>query len=60
MEDYSRFLSVYANVPVKLRTGIIAVVDDIPYTWNTAYTEISGGTELGRQIYQKLIDMEII
>lgn len=60
MEDYSKFLNIYANIPKSLRSGIIAVVDGDPYTWYTAYYEISNGTELGQKIYQKLIDTEII
>ena len=58
--DYSRFLNIYANLPQKLRNGIIAVIDDTPYTWNSTYIEIINNTNLGKKIYQKLIDMEII
>ena len=60
MEDYSRFQKVFANVPEKLRDGIVAVIDDKPYTWNAAYVEIKNGTELGRKIYEQLMEMEII
>ena len=60
MDDYSRFLKIYANLPAKLREGIIAVVDDEPYTWNSSYLEIVANTDLGKKIYQQLIDMEII
>ena len=60
MNDYSRFLNVYANVPDKLRNGIIAVIEDKPYSWNSSYLEISAGTELGQKIYNQLIKMEII
>ena len=60
MNDYSRFLKVYANVPQSLRTGIIAVVDDEPYTWNSVYIELCNNTSLGDKIYKKLIKMEII
>ncbi|MBQ3263926.1 hypothetical protein IJI17_02480 [Candidatus Saccharibacteria bacterium] len=58
--DYSRFLNIYANVPDKLRNGIIAVVDDKPYSWNASYIEIAGNTELGQKIYNQLIKTEII
>lgn len=60
MNDYSRFLNIYANVPDKLRNGIIAVIEDKPYSWNSSYLEISAGTELGQKIYNQLIKMEII
>lgn len=60
MEDYSKFQKVFANVPEKLRGGIIAVIDDKPYTWNSSYVEIKNGTELGKRIYKQLVKMEII
>ena len=60
MEDYSRFQTIYANVPEKLRNGIVVVVDDKPFTWNAVYIEIVNNSKLGQIIYKKLIDMEII
>ena len=60
MEDYSRFQSVYANLPEKIRGGIVVVVDGKPYTWNAVYVELVGNTRLGREMYKKLIEMEII
>ena len=60
MEDYSRFLRIYANIPKNLRNDIIAVINDEPYTWNSSYLEISNGTETGKKIYQQLVGMEII
>lgn len=60
MNDYSRFYKIYANLPEKLRDGIVVVVDEKPYTWNSAYIEMQNGTKLGCTIYQKLIKMEII
>ena len=60
MSDYSRFQKIYANIPEKLRGGIIAVVDEKPYTWNSSYIEIINDTELGKKIYDQLIKMELI
>ena len=60
MEDYSRFQKIYANLPEKLRNGIVAVVDGKPYNWNAVYIEIVNNSKLGQIIYKKLIDMEII
>ncbi len=60
MNDYSRFQRVYANLPEKIRRGIVVGIDGKPYTWNAAYVEIANDTELGRKIYRKLISMEII
>ena len=58
--DYSRFQAVYAYITEKIRNEVVAVIDDRQYSWNSAYVEISDDTALGRKIYQKLIDMEII
>lgn len=58
--DYSRFQEVYANIPEKIRSEIIAVIDDKPYSWNAAYMEIINDTELGHKIFAKLVEMEII
>jgi len=38
--DYSRFQTVYANVPEKLRNEIVAIVDEKPYSWNAANSDI--------------------
>lgn len=58
--DYSRFQKVYANLPEKLRNGIVVVMNDKPYTWNAVYIELINNTKLGEEMYKKLIEMEII
>lgn len=58
--DYSRFQKIYANLPEKLRNDIVVVIDDKPYTWNAMFIELVNETELGKRMYQKLIEMEII
>lgn len=58
--DYSRFQKVYANIPAKLRNSIVLVLEDKPYTWNAVYVELINNTELGKNMYKKLIEMEII
>jgi len=44
-EGLSRFLKVYANIPMNLRREIILVINDEPITWNTAYVEIKNKTK---------------
>ena len=60
MNDFSRFQRIYANLPEKLRAGIVVVIDDKPYTWNAVYVELDNNTKLGNLMYKKLIEMEII
>lgn len=55
-----KFIAVYANLPINLRTEIIIVIDDKPITWNVAYKEINGNTELGKRILKKLDELKII
>jgi len=51
---------VYANIPEKLRSEIVAVIDEKPYSWNAAFLEISNNTDLGKRIFNKLIEMDMI
>ena len=48
------FLKAYASVPEKLRDDIIAIIDEKTYSWNSAYVEINGKTELGDKILRNL------
>lgn len=58
--DYSKFQKIYANVPEKLRSEIIVIINEKPYSWDAAFFEIRNNTKLGQQIYDKLEKMEII
>lgn len=60
MNDFSRFQKVYANLPDKIRDGIVVVINNKPYTWNAVYIELINNTSLGKEMYKKLISMEII
>ncbi len=55
------FLKIYANLPIALRNDIVLVVDNLgPITWNAAYLEVSGDTELSLIILEKLSELKII
>ena len=58
--DISKFVRVYSKLDLKVRDEIIAVIDGKPITWNIAYKEITNRTEKGKEIFEKLIKMEII
>ena len=56
-----RFFRVYANLPLNLRDEIVLVLPKKgPITWNVAYVEIDGDTELGNTILTKLVELKII
>ena len=55
-----RFIKIYSNLPLNVRKEIVLVIDDEPITWNVAYREIRGKTELGKTILKKLEALKII
>ncbi|HLD80764.1 MAG TPA: hypothetical protein VJA40_02065 [archaeon] len=61
MEDLkTRFLNIYANLPLGLRKEIIVVLDNEPITWNVAFVEVSNNTPKGLQILKNLEGLKII
>ena len=52
--DSEIFLKKYANIPIKLREDIIAVIEGKPVTWNVAYLEIKENTDYGKKILNVL------
>ncbi|MFH0712089.1 MAG: hypothetical protein V1889_03190 [archaeon] len=55
-----KFLRAYSNLLEKIRGEIIVVVEDKPFTWNSAYFEIRNNTEMGNKILNTLKELEII
>ena len=55
-----KFLKTYANLPVTERTQIIAILDEVPYSWDVAYSEIFNDTKLGKKILKKIESLNII
>lgn len=56
----TKFLQVYANLPLNQRGEIIVVIDDEPLTWNAARIEVENETEKGKEILEKLVKMGIL
>jgi len=56
----AQFIKTYAAMPNKMRNEIIALVDDKPYNWDTAYIEIRGETDVGDKILARLKDLKIL
>lgn len=56
-----KFMRIFANVPEKIRgEDVIAVIDDKPFTWNTAMIEIKNETELGKKILIMLEKVDVV
>ena len=53
----SKFLKIFANIPINVRNEIISVVDGKTISWNVAFLEINKETEIGEKI---LINMQLV
>lgn len=60
MDAKAQFIKIYANLPLNQRSEIVVVVDDEPFTWNSARVEVKNGTKKGGQILDRLIEMKIL
>lgn len=56
----SKFMEIYANLPMGLRREIISVIDGEPISWYVAYIEIKKETVLGEKILNNLIRLGFI
>jgi len=49
------------NIPEKIREeDIVVVVDDKPFTWNSAVIEVKNGSAIGKKILKNLEDMGLL
>jgi len=55
-----KFFKAYANLPEPERSQVIAIIDNKPYSWNVAYSEIEQNTNLGKKILKKMEDLKIL
>lgn len=57
-----RFLKIYANIPIGLRSEIICVVGEKnrPVSWDVAFVEIDQDTPLSQIILEKLNKLNLI
>ncbi len=61
MDNKSKFLQIYANLPLNVRSEeIIAVIDGEPVTWNSAKIEVENNTLKGERILNQLVKLEIL
>lgn len=60
MDSRTKFLKIYADLPLSLRKEVIVVVGGEPMTWNAAMLEVDNNTPKGKQILEKLAEMKIL
>jgi len=54
-EKRAKFMRIFANIPDKVRSeDIVAVVNNKPYTWNSAMIEVKNNSDIGKEIIKKL------
>ncbi|KKS94809.1 MAG: hypothetical protein UW68_C0040G0018 [Candidatus Collierbacteria bacterium GW2011_GWB1_44_6] len=59
--NFEDFYKVFSSLPLSVRDEIILVMPEKgPITWKVAYLEIFNETDLGKEIYKKLKDLNII
>ena len=59
-EIEAKFLKIYANLSIKDRNEIIVVINNEPFTWNSAELEIEQDTLIGKKILTKLVKLGIL
>ncbi|MDZ4227837.1 MAG: hypothetical protein U1E54_01185 [Candidatus Levybacteria bacterium] len=60
MNLQTKFLQIYANLPLNQRQGVVAVIDNEPLSWNAVKLEVDQDTEKGKQILELLVRLGII
>lgn len=55
-----KFLKIYANIPLGLRSEIICVLEDRPITWDVAFVEIDQDTPKSKIILEKLDKLKLV
>ncbi len=60
MDSRTKFLKIYANIPVALRSEIVLVIDGEPVTWNVIWLEVEENTPISKKMLKKLELLKII
>lgn len=60
MDSKTKFLKIYANLPLAMREEIIVVIGDEPLTWNAAKLEIEQETIKSKEMLKILEGLKII
>ena len=57
----AKFLKAFANLPEKIRSEhVVVIVDDNPFTWNSAVIEIKNDSKTGKKIIKIVSELKII
>ncbi len=56
----AKFQEIFANLPSSMRNDVVVVINEKPYSWNSAHIEISTKTELGDKMLKILEELGIL
>lgn len=56
----TKFLQIYANLPLNQRNEIVVVIDGEPLTWHAVNIEVQNNTPKSTEILNKLVGLGII
>lgn len=59
-ELQTKFLQIYANLPLGQRNEIVVVIDGEPLTWHAVNIEVQNNTPKAQEILKKLVGLGII
>ncbi|MFH1225203.1 MAG: hypothetical protein V1676_05365 [Candidatus Diapherotrites archaeon] len=59
MDDRSKFLTLFVNLPAPMRKEIAVIVDGQPFSWERAYREIQAETKLGKKMLKELSALKL-
>ncbi len=60
MNPRLKFLKIYANLPLSVRSDVVVVVKNEPLTWNSAHLEVEQNTPVGKEILEILTKLKIL
>ena len=60
MTAKEKFYKIFANLPLGLRSEIVAIIDGQPVSWLVAKMEIDNDTQTGKKILNNLETLKII
>lgn len=55
-----RFKKAYTNIPLGLRSDVIAVIDGQPMSWSVCYIEVISDPPMAQRILEYLDGLELI
>ncbi|OGD55359.1 hypothetical protein A3E73_01425 [Candidatus Beckwithbacteria bacterium RIFCSPHIGHO2_12_FULL_47_17] len=60
MDKRTKFLKIYADLPLGERSEIVVVVGNEPLSWHAAKLEIEHNTVKGKEVLEILTNLKII